>query len=147
MKDTTEAQESAELSADIAERAANSDSSATRPVGDNPPSVNLHSAAADETLLERVISGVRGVYDPEIPLNIYDLGLIYRIDINTENHVAIDMTLTSPMCPVAGSLPGEVENAARGVDGVATVVVDLVWDPPWGPEVMSEAARLELGLF
>ncbi|MDP6949679.1 MAG: iron-sulfur cluster assembly protein, partial [Arenicellales bacterium] len=105
MKDTTEAQESAELSADIAERAANSDSSATRPVGDNPPSVNLHSAAADETLLERVISGVRGVYDPEIPLNIYDLGLIYRIDINTENHVAIDMTLTSPMCPVAGSLP------------------------------------------
>jgi len=117
MKDTTEAQESAELSADIAERAANSDSSATRPVGDNPPSVNLHSAAADETLLERVISGVRGVYDPEIPLNIYDLGLIYRIDINTENHVAIDMTLTSPMCPVAGSLPGEVENAARGVDG------------------------------
>ena len=94
-----------------------------------------------------MVTGVRGVYDPEIPLNIYDLGLIYRIDITEEAHVAIDMTLTSPMCPVAGSLPGEVEMAARGVDGVAEVVVELVWDPPWGPEVMSEAARLELGIF
>ena len=94
-----------------------------------------------------MIAGVREVYDPEIPLNIYDLGLIYRIDITEESHIAIDMTLTSPMCPVAGSLPGEVEMAARGVDGVAEVVVELVWDPPWGPEVMSEAARLELGIF
>jgi FeS assembly SUF system protein len=94
-----------------------------------------------------VIDGVREVYDPEIPLNIYDLGLIYRIDINEQNHVAIDMTLTSPMCPVAGSLPGEVEMAARGVDGVSEVVVELVWEPTWGPEVMSEAARLELGIF
>ena len=98
-------------------------------------------------MLDRVIAGVREVYDPEIPLNIYDLGLIYRVDINEESAVAIDMTLTSPMCPVAGSLPGEVEMAARGVDGVAEVVVELVWDPPWGPEVMSEAARLELGIF
>ena len=114
---------------------------------DNPPSVSLTSAATDETLLDRVIAGVREVYDPEIPLNIYDLGLIYRVDINDERQVAIDMTLTSPMCPVAGSLPGEVEMAARGVDGVAEVVVELVWDPPWGPEVMSEAARLELGIF
>ena len=64
-----------------------------------------------------------------------------------QNHVSIDMTLTSPMCPVAGSLPGEVEMAARGVDGVADVVVELVWEPTWGPEVMSEAARLELGIF
>ncbi len=85
---------------------------------DHPPSVSLSSSAADDTLLNRVIDGVREVYDPEIPLNIYDLGLIYRIDINEQNHVAIDMTLTSPMCPVAGSLPGEVEMAARGVDGV-----------------------------
>ena len=114
---------------------------------DNPPSVSLQSVAEDDSLLERVISGVREVFDPEIPLNIYDLGLIYRIDIDTDNQVAIDMTLTSPMCPVAGSLPGEVENAARGVAGVADVVVELVWDPPWDPEVMSEAARLELGLF
>ena len=114
---------------------------------DNPPSVSLTSASADETLLDRVIAGVREVYDPEIPLNIYDLGLIYRVDIDEESQVKIDMTLTSPMCPVAGSLPGEVEMAARGVEGVAEVVVDLVWDPPWGPEVMSEAARLELGIF
>ena len=114
---------------------------------DHPPSVSLTSAASDETLLDRVIAGVREVYDPEIPLNIYDLGLIYRVDINEESQVAIDMTLTSPMCPVAGSLPGEVEMAARGVDGVAEVVVELVWEPPWGPEVMSEAARLELGIF
>jgi FeS assembly SUF system protein len=94
-----------------------------------------------------VIAGVREVYDPEIPLNIYDLGLIYRVDIDEESQVKIDMTLTSPMCPVAGSLPGEVEMAARGVEGVGEVVVDLVWEPPWGPEVMSEAARLELGIF
>ncbi len=114
---------------------------------DNPPSVSLTSVAPDDTLLNRVIAGVREVYDPEIPLNIYDLGLIYRIDITEESHIAIDMTLTSPMCRVAGSLPGEVEMAARGVDGVAEVVVELVWDPPWGPEVMSEAARLELGIF
>jgi FeS assembly SUF system protein len=114
---------------------------------DHPPSVRLASIAGDETLLERVVAGVREVYDPEIPLNIYDLGLIYRIDISAEGHVAIDMTLTSPMCPVAESLPGEVEMAARGVDGVSDVVIELVWDPPWGPEVMSEAARLELGIF
>ncbi len=127
------------LAADAAEA-----SSAER---DHPPSVSLSSSAADDTLLNRVIDGVREVYDPEIPLNIYDLGLIYRIDINEQNHVAIDMTLTSPMCPVAGSLPGEVEMAARGVDGVSEVVVELVWEPTWGPEVMSEAARLELGIF
>ena len=114
---------------------------------DNPPSVSLTSVAPDDTLLNRVIAGVREVYDPEIPLNIYDLGLIYRIDISEQGHVAIDMTLTSPMCPVAESLPGEVEMAARGVDGVSDVVIELVWDPPWGPEVMSEAARLELGIF
>ena len=121
--------------------------SETSSATDQPPSVRLASAAPDETLLERVVTGVRGVYDPEIPLNIYDLGLIYRIDITEEGKVAIDMTLTSPMCPVAESLPGEVEMAARGVDGVSDVVVELVWDPTWGPEVMSEAARLELGIF
>ena len=121
--------------------------SETSSATDHPPSVRLASVAPDETLLERVVTGVRGVYDPEIPLNIYDLGLIYRIDITEEGKVAIDMTLTSPMCPVAESLPGEVEMAARGVDGVSDVVIELVWDPPWGPEVMSEAARLELGIF
>ena len=86
---------------------------ATDGAADNPPSISLQSVAEDDSLLQRVISGVREVFDPEIPLNIYDLGLIYRIDISADNQVAIDMTLTSPMCPVAGSLPGEVENAAR----------------------------------
>jgi FeS assembly SUF system protein len=123
------------------------ESGSTDAAADNPPSVSLQSVADDDSLLDRVISGMREVFDPEIPLNIYDLGLIYRIDIDTDNQVAIDMTLTSPNCPVAGSLPGEVENAARGVAGVADVVVELVWDPPWDPQVMSEAARLELGLF
>jgi len=140
----TESETTATEPTDPIEAAGDSETSSAT---DNPPSVRLASAAPDATLLERVVTGVRGVYDPEIPLNIYDLGLIYRIDITEEAHVAIDMTLTSPMCPVAGSLPGEVEMAARGVDGVAEVVVELVWDPPWGPEVMSEAARLELGIF
>ncbi|MBT5817341.1 MAG: DUF59 domain-containing protein [Proteobacteria bacterium] len=140
----TESETTATEPTDPIEAAGDSETSSAT---DNPPSVRLASVAPDATLLERVVTGVRGVYDPEIPLNIYDLGLIYRIDITEEAHVAIDMTLTSPMCPVAESLPGEVEMAARGVDGVAEVVVELVWDPPWGPEVMSEAARLELGIF
>ena len=140
----TESETTATEPTDPIEAAGDSETSSAT---DNPPSVRLASVAPDATLLERVVTGVRGVYDPEIPLNIYDLGLSYRIDITEEAHVAIDMTLTSPMCPVAGSLPGEVEMAARGVDGVAEVVVELVWDPPWGPEVMSEAARLELGIF
>jgi FeS assembly SUF system protein len=140
----TESETTATEPTDPIEAAGDSETSSAT---DNPPSVRLASVAPDATLLERVVTGVRGVYDPEIPLNIYDLGLIYRIDITEEARVAIDMTLTSPMCPVAESLPGEVEMAARGVDGVAEVVVELVWDPPWGPEVMSEAARLELGIF
>ena len=140
----TESETTATEPTDPIEAAGDSETSSAT---DNPPSVRLASAAPDATLLERVVTGVRGVYDPEIPLNIYDLGLIYRIDITEEAHVAIDMTLTSPMCPVAESLPGEVEMAARGVDGVSDVVIELVWDPPWGPEVMSEAARLELGIF
>jgi FeS assembly SUF system protein len=144
MNSTTEPEELTPASTEAVDQT--NDAEATEGA-DNPPSVSLTSVAPDDTLLNRVIAGVREVYDPEIPLNIYDLGLIYRIDITEESHIAIDMTLTSPMCPVAGSLPGEVEMAARGVDGVSDVVVELVWDPPWGPEVMSEAARLELGIF
>ena len=144
MNSTTEPEEPTPASTEAVDQT--NDAEATEGA-DNPPSVSLSSVAPDDTLLNRVIAGVREVYDPEIPLNIYDLGLIYRIDISEESHIAIDMTLTSPMCPVAESLPGEVEMAARGVDGVSDVVIELVWDPPWGPEVMSEAARLELGIF
>jgi len=144
MNSTTEPEEPIPASTEVVDQ---TDAAEATGGTDNPPSVSLSSVAPDDTLLERVIAGVREVYDPEIPLNIYDLGLIYRIDISEESHIAIDMTLTSPMCPVAESLPGEVELAARGVDGVSDVVIELVWDPPWGPEVMSEAARLELGIF
>ena len=97
-------------------------------------------------LRDRVIEALALVYDPEIPVNIYELGLIYDISVNDDNNVDITMTLTSPHCPVAESMPGEVEHRARSVDGVGDVKVSLVWDPPWTPERMSEAARLELGM-
>ncbi|MCB9557259.1 MAG: SUF system Fe-S cluster assembly protein [Deltaproteobacteria bacterium] len=98
-------------------------------------------------LRDKIIEALHSVYDPEIPVDIYELGLIYQIDINEERHVDIKMTLTSPHCPVAGTLPGDVEQAARRVPGVASVVVELVWDPPWGPDRMSEAAKLELNML
>lgn len=94
-----------------------------------------------------VIESLRNVYDPEIPVNIYDLGLIYEINVDDNAVVYINMTLTSPACPVAGSLPGEVENAARQAAGVADVKVSLVWEPAWSMDLMSEEAKLELGFF
>ncbi len=97
---------------------------------------------------ESVIEALRTVYDPEIPVSIYDLGLVYRIDVDGERNVAIEMTLTAPGCPVAGSLPGEVEERVRQtVSEVGDVQVNLVWDPPWTTDRMSEAARLELGFM
>lgn len=105
--------------------------------------------SAQATALEaRVIDALSQVYDPEIPVNIYELGLIYDIRIEPEEGaVEIEMTLTSPMCPVAESLPGEVEMRVRGVEGVRSVSIDLVWDPPWSPDRISETGRLELGLI
>ncbi len=94
-----------------------------------------------------VIEALRLVYDPEIPVNIYELGLIYEIDVDEYGAVDVDMTLTSPACPVAGSLPGEVEAKARQVEGVTDVRVALVWEPPWSMDRMSEEAKLELGFF
>ncbi|WGF87283.1 SUF system Fe-S cluster assembly protein [Marinivivus vitaminiproducens] len=96
---------------------------------------------------EGVIEALKGVYDPEIPVNIYELGLIYKIDIDDGNVVSVAMTLTSPACPVAGSLPGEVEEKVSRVDGVSAAKVDVVWDPPWNPSMMSEEAQLELGMM
>ncbi len=106
-------------------------------------------SAPDETLVLRdhVIDALRTVYDPEIPVSIYELGLIYKLDVDPQGRVEIDMTLTAPACPVADILPGEVEEKARAVPGVTEVKVELVWDPPWTPDRMSEAARLELGMF
>ena len=97
-------------------------------------------------LKEKVILEIKKIYDPEIPVNIYELGLIYNIDIDEKNKVNIDMTLTSPNCPVAESLPNSVKDNVLKVDGVSDVDLKLVWDPPWDKDKMSEAAKLELNL-
>jgi FeS assembly SUF system protein len=100
-----------------------------------------------EEVRERLIDALRTIFDPEIPVNIYDLGLIYEVSVEDSGDAHIRMTLTSPMCPVAEELPPEVETRARGVEGVRSVRLDLVWDPPWSPDRMSEAAKLELGML
>lgn len=100
-----------------------------------------------DALKEAVIAGLKTVFDPEIPVNIYDLGLIYDIAIDDESVVHIQMTLTSPGCPVAQTFPGTVEQAVNQIEGVKDCAVELVWEPPWTNERMTEAARLELGIF
>ena len=99
-----------------------------------------------QALEAQVVEMLRTCYDPEIPVDIYELGLIYDVDVNAAGVVNIRMTLTSPACPVAGSLPPEVESKVRGVSGVSEAKVEIVWDPPWTPERMSEAARLQLNM-
>jgi len=100
-----------------------------------------------ETLHARIVESIKTVYDPEIPVDVYELGLIYEIEIDEEGNASIQMTLTSPACPVAGSLPGEVEEKVAQSEGVKSGKVELVWDPPWTPELMSESAKLELGMM
>ena len=95
---------------------------------------------------KKVIEEIKKIYDPEIPVNIYELGLIYKIEINDKNKVNIDMTLTSPNCPVAESLPKDVKNIIMTIEGVSDVNLNLVWEPPWNKDKMSEAAKLELNL-
>jgi FeS assembly SUF system protein len=112
-----------------------------------PEPASVPNLPPDAPLHERVIAAMRTVYDPEISVNIYDLGLIYRIDIDEDGKVEFDMTLTAPGCPVAGILPRQVEDAVRAVDGVRDARVTLVWDPPWDQERISDEARLSLGLF
>ena len=94
----------------------------------------------------RVIEAVKKIFDPEIPVNIYELGLIYKIEVDAKNKVNVDMTLTSPNCPVAESLPKEVKENIKKVEGVSDVSLNLVWEPPWDKDKMSEAAKLELNL-
>ena len=96
---------------------------------------------------EAVIASLKEIYDPEIPVNIYDLGLIYGVDVEDDAHVIVTMTLTTPHCPVAESMPGEVEMRVGAVPGVGSAEVNLVWDPPWDPQKMSEEAKLELGML
>ncbi len=95
----------------------------------------------------QLIAAIKTVYDPEIPVDIYELGLIYKIDISDQRDVTIDMTLTAPGCPVAGIMPGWVEDAVRSVPGVREVTVNVVFDPPWTPAMMSEEAKLELNIY
>lgn len=104
------------------------------------------SAPLDD-LEQRVIEALRTVFDPEIPVNIYDLGLIYELDITPAGEVAIKMTLTAPGCPVAQTFPGEVESRVLGVEGVSEAHVELVWEPPWSQDNMSDAAKLQLGML
>jgi len=113
------------------------------------PEIQVTPHVSDESISldENIVEALRGVYDPEIPVNIYDLGLIYKVDISDTGTVNIDMTLTAPGCPVAESFPGIVEQTVESVDGVTEAHVELVWDPPWTMEKMTEEARLELGLM
>jgi FeS assembly SUF system protein len=104
------------------------------------------AASGDEALQEAIIDALKEIYDPEIPVNIYDLGLIYGVEV-TDASAVITMTLTTPHCPVAESMPSEVELRAQSVPGLMDAEVSLVWDPPWGPDKMSDEARLELGML
>ena len=104
-------------------------------------------SSTDHPLHEAIVEACRSVYDPEIPVNIYELGLIYTILINDENEVNILMSLTAPGCPVAGEMPGWVADAVEPLPGVKQVDVQLIWEPPWGMEMMSDEARLELGFM
>ena len=99
-----------------------------------------------DDLKQKIIKEIKKVYDPEIPVNIYELGLIYKIEIDNKNNVNVDMTLTTPNCPVADSLPKQVKEYIMNVKGVSNVKLNLVWDPPWDKSKMSEAAKLELNL-
>ena len=107
----------------------------------------IRPSTTDHPLYDDVVDACRTVFDPEIPVNIYDLGLIYTIDINAENDVNVTMTLTAPGCPVAGEMPGWVVDAVEPLAGVKSVNVDMTFDPQWGMEMMSDEARLELGFM
>ncbi len=112
----------------------------------SPPQTALPKAELDR-ITDDLVTQFKTVYDPEIPVDIYELGLIYKVDISDDRHVEIEMTLTAPGCPVAGEMPGWVEAAARRVEGVNSVNVNLVFDPPWTPARMSDEAKLELNML
>ena len=115
---------------------------------DNEQATSAGDANVDLVQLrERITAALKSCYDPEIPVDIYELGLIYGVELDDAGRALVRMTLTSPACPVAGSLPGEVEARVRDVEGVSSARVELVWDPPWDKEMMSEAAKLTLGFL
>jgi FeS assembly SUF system protein len=115
--------------------------------GSKPVADAANPKASSNELEEKIIDILRTVYDPEIPVNIYEMGLVYGIKIDSGANVVVRMTLTSPGCPVVGSLPPEVEAKVLSVPGVSSARVELVWDPPWKPDMMSDAARLQLGFY
>jgi FeS assembly SUF system protein len=110
------------------------------------PSGQAEGTSSQE-LEKKIVDVLKTCYDPEIPVNIYELGLIYKVEVGSDGAVNIRMTLTSPMCPVAESLPPEVESKVRSVPGVSTAKVEVVWEPPWTPAMMSEAAKLQLNMM
>jgi len=120
-------------------------------IGDAAPAAGETPSAIPQEELDRItdelIGELKKVYDPEIPVDIYELGLIYKVDINDDRHVDIEMTLTAPACPVAGEMPGWVEDAARKVEGVKSAKATIVFDPPWDPSRMSDEARLQLNML
>lgn len=107
----------------------------------------VEAEAPADALRKKITAALKTVYDPEIPVDIWELGLIYRVDISPENEVEIDMTLTAPSCPVAGELPGSVQRAVEEVDEVKACKVELVWEPPWHPARMTEEARVALDMY
>jgi FeS assembly SUF system protein len=118
--------------------------------GPNAPDIEIPSALPPEEidrLTDDIIAALKTVYDPEIPSDIYELGLVYRVDVDDDRNVAIDMTLTAPGCPVAGEMPGWVENAVAAVKGVQSVKVNMVFDPPWDQSRMSDEARVALDMW
>ena len=117
------------------------------PVETSPNDPPDSSAPGTKDIEEKTVEVLRSTFDPEIPVNIYELGLIYEVKVDGSNAVYIKMTLTSPACPVAGTLPPEVENKVKAIPGVTGAKIDLVWDPPWDPSMMTEAAKLQLGMM
>ena len=116
--------------------------------GGQPATAQPAAASVDsEAMRTRIVEVMQTVFDPEIPVNIYELGMVYDIVVDETANAVVTMTLTSPMCPVAGSLPGEVEAKVAAIPGLASARVDLVWEPAWTPERMSEAAKLQLGMM
>lgn len=112
-----------------------------------PEAVAATAAPEHDQFKDDLVAALKTVFDPEIPVDIYELGLIYRLDVDSEHNIEVDMTLTAPGCPVAGDMPGWVENAVSSVPGVGQVKVNLVFDPPWDPSRMSDEARLVLNMF
>ena len=128
------------------ETARQPDEAAFAEAWDAPQKAALEQAEIDR-LTDDIIEALKSVYDPEIPVDIYELGLIYKVDLSDDRDVAIEMTLTAPGCPVAGEMPGWVEDAVRKVEGIRSATARLVFDPPWDPSRMSDEAKLSLNMF